>query len=111
MASSTSIIPRERIEQKIYLLRGEKVMLSTGLARLYQVAPRALVQAVKKNSARFREDFMFQLSLAEFRNLKITTCDFKLGWHTKSTAVCLYGPRSRHALKRAAQQEGCASQY
>ena len=42
-----SIIPADIIEQKIYLLRGEKVMLSPDLARLYQVEPRVLVQAVK----------------------------------------------------------------
>ncbi len=45
-------------------------MLSTNLARLYQVAPRALVQAVKRNADRFPNDFMFQLSNEEFKNLK-----------------------------------------
>ena len=70
MKHSGSIIPRERIEQKIYLLRGEKVMLSSDLARLYHVAPRALVQSVKRNMTRFPEDFMFQLTDEEFGNLK-----------------------------------------
>jgi hypothetical protein len=45
-------------------------MISTDLARLYQVAPRALVQAVKRNTDRFPEDFMFQLTDKEFENLK-----------------------------------------
>jgi ORF6N domain. len=45
-------------------------MLSTELARLYQVAPRALVQAVKRNADRFPIDFMFQLTSEEFQNLK-----------------------------------------
>jgi ORF6N domain len=45
-------------------------MLSSALARLYEVEPRALVQAVKRNLARFPEDFMFQLNPAEFRALK-----------------------------------------
>jgi hypothetical protein len=58
------------LEKRIYLLRGEKVMLSTDLARLYQVAPKVLVQAVKRNSDRFPEDFMFQLSDEEFAILK-----------------------------------------
>lgn len=70
MQTSRALIPKERIEQNIYLLRGEKVMLSTDLARLYQVAPRVLVQAVKRNAVRFPDDFMFQLSSEEFRNLK-----------------------------------------
>ena len=70
MKTTNSLIPRERIEQQIYLLRGEKVMLSTDLAGLYQIAPRALVQAVKRNAQRFPRDFMFQLSRDEFQNLK-----------------------------------------
>jgi hypothetical protein len=64
------ILPGEAIEQKIYVIRGQKVMLSMDLARLYGVEPRALVQAVKRNSERFPEDFMFQLSKEEYGNLK-----------------------------------------
>ena len=64
------LIPSERIEKRILLLRGQKVMLSTNLAELYEVEPRVLVQAVKRNSERFPEDFMFQLNLQEVRNLK-----------------------------------------
>jgi hypothetical protein len=63
-------IPADRIEQAILLLRGEKVMLSPDLAKLYGVAPRVLVQAVKRNDNRFPHDFMFQLTKEEFDNLK-----------------------------------------
>jgi len=70
MKASHSLIPKEGIQQRIYLLRGEKVMLSTDLARLYQVAPRVLVQSVIRNADRFPNDFMFQLTLEEFQNLK-----------------------------------------
>ncbi len=45
-------------------------MLSSDLASLYQIEPRVLVQAVKRNLERFPEDFMFQLTDAEYRNLK-----------------------------------------
>jgi hypothetical protein len=69
MPSSLSI-PSEIIEQKIYLIRGHKVMLSHDLATLYDVEPRALVQAVKRNTNRFPEDFMFQLDEGEFKTLK-----------------------------------------
>jgi len=65
-----SIIPAELIENKIYLIRGQKVMLSMHLAELYDVEPRILVQAVKRNMERFPEDFMFQLSKNEFDDLK-----------------------------------------
>ena len=58
------------IEQQIFLLRGHRVMLSSSLARLYEVEPRALVQAVKRNLTRFPEDFMFQLNAKEFSALK-----------------------------------------
>lgn len=60
----------ELIEQRIYTIRGQRVMLSADLAALYDVEPRALVQAVKRNSERFPADFMFQLSADEFANLK-----------------------------------------
>ncbi len=65
-----SLVPSEQIENRIYSLRGQKVMFSTHLAELYEVEPRALVQAVKRNIERFPQDFMFQLSKAEFKNLK-----------------------------------------
>jgi len=51
------VIPVEIIERKIYLIRGHKVMLSSDLAELYGVEPRALVQAVKRNTERFPDDF------------------------------------------------------
>ena len=64
------IIPIERIEQKIFLLRGQKVMLSFHLAELYEVEPRALIQAVKRNGQRFPKDFVFQLKAEELARLK-----------------------------------------
>lgn len=54
------------IQQKIYEIRGQKVMLDFDLAELYEVEPRALNQAVKRNIDIFPEDFMFQLSLTEW---------------------------------------------
>ena len=70
VSADESLIPAERIERSIRFLRGEKVMLSPDLAALYEVPPRALVQAVKRNSDRFPADFMFQLIRREFANLK-----------------------------------------
>ena len=66
----SNLVPVEIIANKIFLIRGQKVMLSTDLATLYKVEVRALVQAVKRNIKRFPEDFMFQLSNDEFGNLK-----------------------------------------
>jgi hypothetical protein len=59
-------LPAERIERGILLLRGQKVMLDTDLAGLYEVETRSLVQAVKRNLDRFPDDFMFQLSADEY---------------------------------------------
>jgi hypothetical protein len=59
-----------KVEARILLLRGQRVMLSMHLAELYEVEPKVLVQAVKRNASRFPEDFMFQLSREEFANLK-----------------------------------------
>jgi hypothetical protein len=61
-----SIIPVERIEQKIYFIRGVKVMLDSDLAILYKVSTKSFNQAVKRNLKRFPKDFMFQLNQKEF---------------------------------------------
>ncbi len=66
----TELIPAERIERRIYLLRQQKVMLSGDLAELYGVPVRQLNQAVKRNIERFPSDFLFELSVEEYDNLK-----------------------------------------
>lgn len=65
MAKQAVTILQERVESSILLIRGEKVILDRDLARLYGVTPKALNQAVKRNSGRFPEDFMFQLTADE----------------------------------------------
>jgi len=65
-----AIVHLDFIQQRIFLIRGHKVMLSPTLAELYEVEIRALIQAVKRNLERFPEDFMFQLTDNEFKNLK-----------------------------------------
>ena len=70
MVSKQSLIPVDRIEKVILLVRRQKVMLDADLAELYGVETRVLVQAVKRNLERFPEDFMFQLSREEFAVLR-----------------------------------------
>ncbi|KAF0134103.1 MAG: hypothetical protein FD145_859 [Candidatus Saganbacteria bacterium] len=60
----------ESIENKIYVIRGQKVMLDSDLAKLYRVKTSNLNKAVKRNLDRFPQDFMFQLTKEEFNNLK-----------------------------------------
>ena len=80
MADSRSVVPAERIERSILLIRGHKVMLDSDLAGLYAVETRALVQAVQRNRERFPDDFMFQLTKEEFDNLKSQSVISSSGW-------------------------------
>jgi len=61
-------IPTEIIASKIYLIRGQKVMVDRDLAELYGVQTRVLKQAVRRNIDRFPTDFMFELTNDEFRD-------------------------------------------
>ncbi|MDD5680413.1 MAG: ORF6N domain-containing protein [Candidatus Omnitrophica bacterium] len=63
-------VSKEFIEKKIYIIRGQKVMLDRDLAMLYGVETRVLNQAVTRNKERFPEDFMFQLTKAETESLR-----------------------------------------
>jgi phage regulator Rha-like protein len=64
------LVLKQRIENKIFLIRGQKVMLDNDLAELYGVETKVLLQAVKRNLDRFPEDFMFILTKQEFKDLK-----------------------------------------
>ncbi len=90
--SNTSLIPIERIEKAIYLIRGEKVMLDRDLANLYGVSTKVFNQAVKRHRDRFPPDFMFQLTIGEAREwwlavnanrLRSQTVTLKRGQHLK----------------------------
>ena len=67
---SNALVAIEKIERKIYLIRGKKVMLDKDLAELYKVETKVLLQAVKRNKDRFPEDFMFQLDQEEYEALR-----------------------------------------
>lgn len=60
----------ERVKRRILLIRGHRMMLDSDLAELYGVRTKELNKAVKRNIERFPEDFMFQLTAAEYRNLR-----------------------------------------
>ena len=70
MNTSDLIIPMERLAQKIYFLRGQNVMLDFDLAEIYGIETKVLNQSATRNSERFPDDFMFQLTEEEFDNLK-----------------------------------------
>lgn len=77
------LLPQEKIESKIYLIRGEKVMLDRDLAELYGVPTGTLNQAVKRNRSRFPRDFMFRLNKSESDSLRSQNVILKRGAHLK----------------------------
>ncbi len=70
MPKTLAIVPVERIESRILLIRGQKVMLDSDLAEVYQVSTKRLNEQVKRNRERFPEDFMFQLTHEETETLR-----------------------------------------
>ena len=77
------LIPIERVEKRILFFRGQKVMLDSDLAELYNVATKNLNKAVARNMSRFPEDFMFQLSRSEYDSLRFQFGTLKKGQHSK----------------------------
>jgi hypothetical protein len=76
MNATTSV---KEVRRKIHLIRGYRVMLDSDLAALYEVEPRALNQAVRRNEERFPADFMFQLTAMEHEALRSQTVILKTG--------------------------------
>jgi hypothetical protein len=77
MPKAQSVIPVERIVSRIYLIRGEKVILDSDLAELYGVTTGNLNLAVRRNPKRFPDDFAFQLTEDEFESLLLQTARAK----------------------------------
>ena len=79
MVTENSIVPVERIQKCILIIRGQRVMLDRDLAALYRVETRALNQAVQCNINRFPSDFMFELTRDEIRGISqiVTSSDIK----------------------------------
>ena len=70
MYKNSTMLPTLIIQQKIYIIRGEQVMLDYDLAEMYGMETKRLKEAVKRNINRFPSDFMFQLSKEEFESLR-----------------------------------------
>ena len=77
------LIPVERIEKAILLIRGQNVMLDQNLAQLYEVTTKRLNQQVHRNLARFPEDFMFQLTAEEAEASRLQFATLKRGYNIK----------------------------
>jgi len=97
------LVPHEVIENRIYLIRGQKVLIDEHLAELYGVPTKALNRATRRNSDRFPEDFMFQLTEKETEILRsqFVTANLRCQFGTSS-----YG--GRRYLPYAFTEEGIA---
>lgn len=96
----------QSIQNRIYELRGERVMLDFDLSNLYEVETRVLNQAVKRNIERFPEDFMFQLTQSEFEKIKLNLQNNKM---MSSQIVITYSnKRPNSALPYAFTEQGIA---
>lgn len=100
-------LPLKRIERTILIIRGQKVILDADLADLYGVETRALVQAVKRNTARFPSDFMFRLSNAELDNWRsqfvISNPDARMGLRRPPYAFTEQGVAMLSSVLRSEQ--------
>src|SRR5438105_3628619 len=120
------IISLEGIRGRMVVMRGLRVMLSTDLAELYGVPTKALVQAVKRNAARFPPDFMFRLSRDEWTRLRSQFMTLESSRNLRSQSVtskqtgprrpqtrsiCLFGTRCRDALQRPQQRSRDSGQH
>ena len=76
-------IPDEIILNQIHYLRGQKIMLDTDLAELYEVETKQLKRQVRRNIERFPEDFMFELTDIEYSSLRSQIDTLKRGEHSK----------------------------
>jgi hypothetical protein len=74
MENTKAMVPSERIERSILVIRGQKVLLDADLAVIYGVTTKAFNQAIKRNIRRFPTDFMFRLTPSE-KNEVVTNCD------------------------------------
>ena len=79
MKQSLITIPDEAVMNKIYFIRGQKVMLDKDLAELYGSETKRLKEAVKRNGERFPKDFMFELNSSEFHSLRTQFASSKNG--------------------------------
>lgn len=101
--SNEIAIATEAVMNQIFSVRGCKVMMDFHLARLYQVENRVLKQAVKRKQQRFPDDFMFQLTKEEWKEV-ITICDnLPDGVQYSPATPFAFTEQSRYAIQRVEQ--------
>ena len=84
-----ALVAEQKILNRIYFLRGQKIMLDEDLAEMYKVETRRLNEQVKRNASRFPKDFMFTITAKEYENLKSQNATSSWGWQ-KKPPQCIY---------------------
>ena len=98
----------QSIQNRIYEIRGERVMLDFDLAQLYEVETKALNQAVKRNSKRFPQDFMFRLTLAEWQGMRSQSVTASGSTNMRSQIVTAQSKRNTSVTPYAFTEQGVA---
>ena len=111
MAENFSIIPVERIERSILLIRGQKVILDEDLAGLYEVDTKNLTKSIKRNADRFPNDFMFQISQVEFDNLRFQIGTSRSWGGQPVPSLRLHRAGRGHAFERPAKPARRAGEH
>jgi hypothetical protein len=110
MPENRSLIPAERIECAILLIRGQKVLLDNDLSSLYGVETKRLLEAVRRNIQRFPEDFMFQVTWeeAEILRSQFVTSRLQAGGRSRSQFATLKRGHNIKYLPYAFTEQGVA---
>lgn len=101
-----SLLSEETISNKIYFIRGQKVMLDRDLALLYGIETKVLKQSVKRNLSRFPEDFMFELDKTEFENWRsqfVTSNSDRIGLRYAPMAFTEHGVMMLSSILKSAK--------
>ena len=93
MVENTELMTVDNICNRVYVIRGQQVMLDYDLAEIYGYEVKRLNEQVKRNITRFPEDFMFQLT-KDFTKSKYVC---RTGWWKKKGTVCIHGARDLYA--------------
>ena len=104
-------VPADRVQQAIYLIRGQNVMLDRDLAALYGVPTKALKQAVRRNLERFPDDFMFVLDTVEFRIWRSQFVPQRRSERTSVSTDGFYRAGCGNAIERLEESSRGPGQY
>lgn len=106
MPESHSPVPVESITSRIFLIRGQKVMLDCDLAELYGVKTERLIQQVHRNPARFPEKFAFRLTQEEFSILTLQFARSRPWGGRRTPPIRIHGTWRSHAVERPENRTG-----